>query len=137
MATLLQKRAAEEVVERGRKHKTLGKAVVEAVSSENTASAPTKVTESKGFKEEMAKYGLTEELITSSLVDDIKAKPRKRTEELKLGADILRMKQAPIHNNLNVIAIYAGVSRSKENASIPRHNGNKEDLQLKEENKSS
>ena len=41
--------------------------------------------------ETIAKWGLTPELITSSLVEDIVEKPQKRVEELKLGAKILKM----------------------------------------------
>ena len=39
----------------------------------------------------IASWGLTPELITTSLVEDIKAKPQKRVEELKLGAKVLKM----------------------------------------------
>ena len=39
----------------------------------------------------IANWGLTPELITTSLVEDIKAKPQKRVEELKLGAKVLKM----------------------------------------------
>ena len=35
--------------------------------------------------------GLTEDLVTTALVEDIKAKPEKRVQELKLGAEILQM----------------------------------------------
>lgn len=54
-------------------------------------NSPQRVTESIGFKQALRDLGLTEELITSSLVQDIKAKPEKRIQELKLGADILGM----------------------------------------------
>lgn len=59
----------------------------------NTAKKPQNLTESKGYQEELAKYGLTEEFITTELVSDIKAKPRKRFFELNLGAEILGMKK--------------------------------------------
>ena len=41
----------------------------------------------------VAKYGLTEGLITKALVSDIKGKPKKRVEELKLGAEILGIRK--------------------------------------------
>lgn len=49
------------------------------------------MTESPGFKQALAEFGLTEELITVSLVTDIKEKKGKRHQELKLGAEILGM----------------------------------------------
>ena len=62
----------------------------------STAERPTLITQSIGYKYELAKYGLTEELITSSLVEDIQAKPQKRVRELELGADILYIKKKPL-----------------------------------------
>lgn len=50
------------------------------------------VTESVGFKQALRDLGLTEDLITSSLVYDIREKPKDRLGELKLGAEILGMK---------------------------------------------
>ena len=88
MVTMKQKKAVENLVESG---ETMGKVMVDANYSPNTAHTPQKLTESKGFKEEMAKYGLTEKLISSSLVKDIKSKPKQRKPELELGAKILRM----------------------------------------------
>lgn len=65
-------------------------------------NSPQRVTESKGFKDALAEYGLTENFITCALVDDIKAKPKKRYHELKLGAEILGMTkrdEAPVTEN--------------------------------------
>lgn len=59
----------------------------------STAQVPTLITQSVGYLAELRKYGLTEELITSSLVEDIQNKPRHRVQELSLGADILRMRR--------------------------------------------
>lgn len=42
-----------------------------------------------GVKKALARYGLTEKLINTALVEDIKAKPQERVAELRLGADIL------------------------------------------------
>ena len=52
---------------------------------------PKRIIESVGFKQSLTEYGLTEELITTALVTDIKGKPEKRVQELKLGAEILGM----------------------------------------------
>ena len=54
---------------------------------------PKRVLQSEGFKTALEEYGLTEELITTSLVEDIKAKPKARVKELGLGADILGMRK--------------------------------------------
>lgn len=61
-----------------------GKSVIET---------PAKALESLGYKEELRKYGLTDELVTTSLVHDIKKKPKHRYLELNLGAEILGMKK--------------------------------------------
>lgn len=52
---------------------------------------PKRVLESKGFKIALAELGLTEDLVTTALVEDINGKPRDRVRELKLGAEILGM----------------------------------------------
>lgn len=57
-----------------------------------TAEAPASVIERPGFQAELAKYGLTEELVTSALVTDIELKPQRRFLELSLAAEILGMK---------------------------------------------
>lgn len=65
-------------------------------------NSPQRVTESKGFKDSLAEFGLTEELITTALVTDIKAKPSKRVQELTLGAKILGMvdkDEKPVDNS--------------------------------------
>ena len=90
MATELQKRAVEALVESGR---SVSGAMRKAGYSSRTAVDPGKLTRSKGFKELLKQYGLTEGLITKALVEDIKAKKGKRVEELKLGSDILGMRK--------------------------------------------
>lgn len=53
--------------------------------SEAVQHTPSKVLESKGYLEALDELGLTDELLTTSLVDDIKAKPANRKPELELG----------------------------------------------------
>ena len=89
MATVKQKGSAKDIVEKV--GIPVGEIMRDNGYSATTSETPQKLTESKGFKEEMAKYGLTEKLISSSLVEDIKAKPKQRKPELELGAKILRM----------------------------------------------
>jgi len=96
MATMKQKRAVKKILENPR----LGISTImrspEVGYSPNTAVDPRNLTESKGFKEAMAEYGLTEEFITKSLVFDIENKPKHRFLELNLGAEILGMKDHEI-----------------------------------------
>lgn len=82
---------------------TMSKAEImrEAGYSEAIATVPAKITESKGFQELLEEAGLTQNLIAKSLADDIKAKPRKRVNELRLGADITGM----IKRNNTIIPI--------------------------------
>ena len=101
MATVKQKKATKILVGNGG---NVTEAMRKAEYSPNTYNTPQKLTESKGYKEELARYGLTEELVTSALVEDIKAKPKKRFLELSLGADILQMKKQQVVNNFNIIS---------------------------------
>lgn len=91
---LKQKNLAKIAIENlGRTDLTKGELVEMGGYSKAVQDHPAKVLESKGFKQALAEYGLTEELITTSLVSDIKAKPKKRFLELSLGAEILGMKK--------------------------------------------
>ena len=111
MATLRQKKAVEKLVEASRNpnmiKKTKGEILLESGYSIATAIKPTQVTKSVGFKKELENYGLTEGLVTRALVNDIKAKPRKRFFELSLGADILGMKKrdGQPNNQVNIVII--------------------------------
>lgn len=85
MASEKQRRAVDNLVENGG---IISRAMQDAGYSPKTAKTPQKLTESKGFKEIMEEYGLTDELIIGSLVDDIKSKKRNRVAELTLAAKI-------------------------------------------------
>lgn len=50
---------------------------------------PGKIKEQRGFKLALAEMGLTEELVVSSLTEDIREKKQNRLGELRLGAEIL------------------------------------------------
>ena len=89
MSTQKQKAAVKDLSENIRK--PLGEIMRQNDYSISTSESPQRLTESKGFKEEMKNYGLTEELIASSLVEDIELKPQNRIQELNLGAKILKM----------------------------------------------
>lgn len=105
MPTVQQRRAAKALVGIGGKPKTtIAAALREAEYSAAIVDNPQKVTQSKGFKDALAEFGLTEELITCALVDDIKAKPKRRVRELELGSDLLQMRKRD--NDVNTQIIY-------------------------------
>lgn len=82
--------ALKEIVEsRG---KSISQALLRAGYSIPTVKNPKQVIQTKGFQQLIRERGLTEEFVTDALKDDIQNKPRKRVEELKLAADILRMR---------------------------------------------
>lgn len=83
MPTEKQIKAVNKMVENGG---IASKAMIDSGYSENTAKTPSKLTESKGFKELCEECGLTDNLIVNSLVEDIKLKPQNRIGELGLGA---------------------------------------------------
>ena len=88
MPTHKQKQAVKIMVNNG--------SPTEAMRAANYAPSavrtPKVLTESKGYKELLKSYGLTEELVSLALVEDIKGKPSKRVAELSLASDILGMK---------------------------------------------
>lgn len=78
--------------------KTLTQAAEESYNCKDHQSAKTmgsltmKALEKKGVAEKAwEKHGLSEDLIFSSLADDIKKKPKNRKGELELGAKLLGM----------------------------------------------
>jgi hypothetical protein len=117
MATPLQIEAIKNVIKQGGKN--VQKAMLDAGYSKNTAHTPGKLTDSKAYRDELEKHGLTTKLITTALVEDINAKAMKhdRVKELALGADILRMrgkdedmdkdKFVPVTINVNVEKVVA------------------------------
>lgn len=92
-----QKLAAKAIVENLQldNPKHLGE-VLESVGYPSvSAETPARIIESLGFKQALYDLGLTEELISSALVEDIEAKPANRVQELRLGAQILKMVDKP------------------------------------------
>jgi hypothetical protein len=88
MPTIKQRVAADLIVEnRG----NISKSMLQAGYDATTAKNPKNLTESRGYKEILDEYGLTEGLIVLSLVEDIKSKPQNRKAELELGAKIRQM----------------------------------------------
>lgn len=98
MPTVKQKKVAKVVVNGG----TPTEGMREAKYAPSVIRKPAVVTETEGYKEALAEYGLTEELITSSLVEDIKGKPKRRLGELQMGAELLGMKKGGKEEGSNV-----------------------------------
>ena len=116
MATQMQEAAVERLVEIGGKSVSRAMRTSKKPYSPKTAQTPKKLTESKGFKEVLEKYGLTEGFITKALVEDIKAKPQERYSELNLGADILGMKKSSEAggNKVNILVVSEETQRRYE-----------------------
>jgi hypothetical protein len=89
MTTRKQRLAIQKTVENGG---NVTKAMREAGYSESTVNNPSNLTESQGYKDLLRASGLDESLVVSSLVSDIKKKPKNRIRELSLAADLLGMK---------------------------------------------
>lgn len=84
--TIRQQKAIDILAENiGKKGLTMGQVLTEAGYSKSVANTPQRVTESLGFLEKADRIGLTEDFLLQCLEDDIAAKPKRRTEELKLA----------------------------------------------------
>lgn len=102
--TARQRKAARAVVDNFLSGKPITTSTVlqNVGYSPSIAQHPVRITGSEGFKASLAEFGLTEELVTVSLVEDIKAKPKNRKPELALAADILGMvkrEEQPVDNS--------------------------------------
>jgi hypothetical protein len=108
MSTLLQEELAEAMVKNKSlsrdKRKNKKELLVSVGYTTKTAEVKAKeIMNSKGVQDAFKAKGLTRDLIIDSLVEDIEKKPQKRTEELKLGADILGMREGD--KNTNIVAV--------------------------------
>ena len=82
MATIKQRKAFKAIIEN---HRSVSGAMRDVGYAATTATVPRNLVKSKGWLELCDEMGLTDELLTTALVDDIKAKPQNRTSELQLG----------------------------------------------------
>lgn len=90
MATHKQRMAIEQTVENGG-NTTQG--MRDAGYSEATINNPSNLTQSKGYKQLLAEYGLTEGYIIKRLMADIESKPERRLGELTLASDLLGLRK--------------------------------------------
>ena len=90
MATIKQKLALGKIVENGG---NVTKAMRDVGYSEASINNPATLTRSEGFKALLKSSGLDDDLVVSSLVDDIRNKPQNRAKELKLASEILGLQR--------------------------------------------
>lgn len=85
-------------------------------------TATNQVFKTPGYLSALAKYGLTEDLIATALVEDIKSKPRNRIHELALGADILGMRKrhAEVDNSKNLTLVISAETAERYGALPPK-----------------
>ena len=111
--TIRQQAAADEILKnqmRAPEDRLTKKEIAAASGYLSTAQL-----NSDGVRAALARYGLTEELVTAALVEDINAKPQNRVQELKLGADILGMtkRDAGEGGNKTLIVVVSGQSATR------------------------
>ena len=92
MITAKQKKAVDNLIEQGGDN--VGLAMKKAGYAKKTSENPKRLTESKGYKELLEEYGLTDKLILESLVFDIRNKPKNRVAELVLASKIKGLEKA-------------------------------------------
>lgn len=96
----------------------VGKALREVGYSEGIATNPRLVTESKGFQQVMQTMGLTEELLTSCLVEDIHRKKDNRLGELTLGFKLHGKLRETQEGNKTLVLITSGESATRYNLPV-------------------
>jgi hypothetical protein len=92
--------------------------MVTAGYSVQTAKSPSKLTKSQGFQIAMRELGLTDELLVSSLVEDIKTK-RNRLGELTLGFKLRGHLRENVQESKTLVLITSGESAKRYQ--LPTH----------------
>ena len=92
MLTDKQQKTLTTIVEAGGNINKV-EAMIQGGYSPNTAKTPSKFYDSPKVMKALEDSGLTESFILKALVEDIKGKPKKRIEELKLGAKIIGLSE--------------------------------------------
>lgn len=126
MATIRQINATRKVVETGG---NVTAAMRAAGYPPATYNNPSVLTKSKGYKEVLAEYGLTDELVVAALAEDIKKKKGRRVSELNLGSEILGLKKAgekPGGNTYNTIVVGGDQAARIARRTIARITGSEE-----------
>lgn len=102
-------RVANNLIENGG---VKGKAIRDAGYSESMIHSPSKVLESVGFKQVMQELGLTDHLLVTSLVSDIKTKEN-RFNELQLGFKLRGHLKDTVQESKTLILITSGESAKR------------------------
>lgn len=110
MATLKQRRAAEKLVENGG---NVSQAMIDAGYSPATAHNPSKLTERKGFQDLCDDLGLTENLLVTALVSDIKKKPKNRKAELELAFKVRGKLSDNPNSNKTLVLVVTGETAAR------------------------
>ena len=114
MATELQKDLAKAIIANAKlprhKRKNKGELVKSVGYSEKSAAVrSTVIIEAKGVKDIVRAAGLTEDFIAKALKEDIESKVANRAPEMRLGAEILGMKQEEKQPGINVFMQVGGM----------------------------
>jgi len=86
--------------------------------AESVVRTPKVVVESKGFQQVMQNMGLTEELLTSCLVEDIHRKKDNRLGELTLGFKLHGKLRETQEGNKTLVLITSGESATRYNLPV-------------------
>ena len=107
MATIKQKRLVEKIIEN---NGNVSKSMREVGYSESHSKNPQLVTKSKGFLKVCEESGLTDQLITDALTEDIKEKKGNRKGELELASKIKGLlkekKEIDINGTINLSQLF-------------------------------
>jgi len=121
--TKKQRDVVKRIVEN---HGNVSKSMEEVGYSKASAKNPKNLTESKGYLEALDEVGLTQELLTSSLTNDIKEKgelpieKRNRTRELELGMKARNMLGQSGEGGGTVINLLLSVNDKEDVAKIKK-----------------
>ena len=117
MSTLRQKALAKCIVQNMSLEKPMNKKqmLVKVGYTETVATTkPREVMEQKGVKDALKNdYGLTEELIKTALVDDLRSKKGNRLGEMRLGSDILGLTQKVEGGSKTLVINISGESATR------------------------
>lgn len=88
-------------------------AMIKAGYSPASAKNPSVLTKSLGFQDLIESLGLTDNFLTSALVEDIAAKPGNRKAELELGFKVRGRLKEQDGGNKTVVVLVSGQTNSR------------------------
>lgn len=108
-----------EIARKVSENVSLKDAILSSGFSESVANRPQQVTRTKGFIQACNELGLTEQLLTSSLVDDIKRKGQEKKDrlgELTLGFKLHGKLKDTVEGNKTLVINLTGESTNRYKA---------------------